>query len=104
MVVPDSQDGKQISAKMTMDRDEGSQDTVPVFHRTAGSNHFIPSLKELCHHRPPSRYKISGQFLGLWLQDRSPLPCPAANLARALLTNTCSIHCKKKRSESRKVG
>jgi len=71
MVVPDGQDGKQISGKMTMDRNEGTQDTVPVLHSTAGSDRLIPGRKELCHHRLPSGWKIGDQLLGLWSQNGS---------------------------------
>src|SRR5437899_11491357 len=76
MVVPDSQDGQHISGEAAMDSNEGPKDTVPVLHRTAGSNGLIPGIKELCHHRLPSGGKMSGQLLGLWLQDRSVQPCP----------------------------
>src|SRR5437763_10856168 len=59
-----------------MHSNEGTKDTVPVFYRTAGSDRLIPCPKQLCHHGLPSGCKISGQFLCLWLQDRSPQPGP----------------------------
>src|SRR6266849_7936937 len=71
MVVPERQNGKQISSEMTMDSNEGTNNAVPVLHGTAGSDRLIPGRKEFCHHRLPSGWKIGDQWLGLWPQDGS---------------------------------
>ncbi len=70
-VVPERQDGKQISSLMTMDSNEGTNNALPVLHGTAGSDGLIPGRKEFCHHRLPSGWKIGDQLLGLWPQDGS---------------------------------
>jgi len=75
MVLAQNEQSQHLRRKRPMDAQVWPHNAVPVFHRTAGTNHHVPCLEDLGNQLPPGRMKALQQFLPILLtQDRSALP------------------------------
>src|SRR6266436_2667122 len=80
VIMPNGQESQHAAGEATMDRQVGTQDTVPVLDHTTGSHSLVPSQQHWLGDGTPVGRQALEQVLARGTQDATSLPGPGQQL------------------------